>query len=285
MSTIENATKYNARSCRYLLGIVLALSCCTASGDTRTWQKMPIAIDLVVGVEQMITLPGDGAVGLPAALADRDTFRTLVTGSTAYWTALDSFDGQRVKVRLTSGEYLLFDVSARREKSPPAAMERIRVVMERAPPSIGPGDLEGGGQPPPSVFELIRYAAQDLYAPTRLVAPLAGIRAIPVGLTGNMTHLYDQGNHPGLVLQPYKAWTVEGLYVTTFIVTNEHRHGVTLDNRLVRHARYAQRSGVAPHFVASAFFQTGLAPRGTDGSRTALFIVTDQPIRAVVRET
>ena len=71
--------------------------------------------------------------------------------------------------------------------------------------------------------------------------------------------------------------------MTAFIVTNEHSHRMILDNRKVRHANHAQRNGVAPPFVASSFFESELAPRGTKGNRTTLFIVTDQPIRAVVR--
>ena len=71
--------------------------------------------------------------------------------------------------------------------------------------------------------------------------------------------------------------------MTAFIVTNEHSHEMTLDNRKVRHTPTAQRNGVAPHFVASTFFDTTLAPRGNPGNRTTLFVVTDQPIRSVVR--
>jgi hypothetical protein len=56
-----------------------------------------------------------------------------------------------------------------------------------------------------------------------------------------------------------------------------------LDNRKVRHAPNAKRNGVAPQFLASTFFETELEPRGTPGNRTTLFIVTDQPIRSVVR--
>jgi len=109
------------------------------------------------------------------------------------------------------------------------------------------------------------------------------VRAIPVGLSGNMTALYDQGQHPGLVVQPHKAWTAGGLYVTAFVVTNEHSHPMRLDNRKVRHAPVETRNGVAPHFVASAFFETELAPRTETGNRTVLFVVTDRPIRQVVR--
>ena len=263
--------------------LAFALAVDSASAATVVWRKTPIAVDLVVGVEQMVVLPHDGAVGLPAALANTAVFRTLVTGGTAYWIALEPFEAQRIKVRLDSGEFLLFDVSARTQKAPPAQMDAIQVVMSE---DVSPSEAGGVGRDrmsPATVFELIRYAAQALYSPARLVAPLPGVHPVPAGLRGNMNVLYDQGRHKGLVLQPHQAWAVDGLYVTAFIVTNEHSHRLLLDNRKVRHAPGAQRTGVAPHFVASAFFETELAPRGTPGNRTTLFIVTEQPIRSVVR--
>jgi len=269
--------------------IVFALTANMASAATVVWHKTPIKVDLIVGVEQMVVLPRNGSVGLPPELGNTNVFRTLVTGGTAYWTALEPFQKKRIKVRLDSGEYLLFDVSARTEKSPPAAMDSIQVVMAGEPASEPASKAFAGGgvgrdrMSPATLFELIRYAAQELYSPARLVAPVPGVRPLPVGLTGNMTVLYDQGRHPGLVVQPHQAWAVDGLYVTAFIVTNEHSHRMILDNRKVRHAPTAQRSGVAPHFVASAFFETELAPRGNPGNRTTLFIVTGQPIRSVVR--
>ena len=263
--------------------LAFALAVESASAATVVWRKTPIAVDLVVGVEQMVVLPHDGAVGLPAALANTAVFRTLVTGGTAYWIALEPFEAQRIKVRLDSGEFLLFDVSARTQKAPPAQVDAIQVVMSE---DVSPSEAGGVGRDrmsPATVFELIRYAAQALYSPARLVAPLPGVHPVPAGLRGNMNVLYDQGRHKGLVLQPHQAWAVDGLYVTAFIVTNEHSHRLLLDNRKVRHAPGAQRTGVAPHFVASAFFETELAPRGTPGNRTTLFIVTEQPIRSVVR--
>ncbi|MCB1675162.1 MAG: TIGR03749 family integrating conjugative element protein [Halioglobus sp.] len=257
----------------------------TASAATVVWRKTPITVELIVGVEQLVVLPEDGAIGLPPELGNPDVFRTLVTGGTAYWMALEAFEPTRIKVRLDNGEYLLFDVSARIEKAPPAQAEPLQVVLSEAADTAGQGVANDGpdGQAAVTLFELIRYAAQDLYAPARLVAPVPGVRPIPVALTGNMTALYDQGAHRGLILQPHKAWAVGGLYVTAFIVTNEHSHPMILDNRKIRHATHNERNGVAPHFVASSFFDTQLAPRGMPGNQTTLFIVTDQPIRAVLR--
>ncbi len=267
-----------------IIGMALTVIATTTQAGTVVWKKTPIPVDLVVGVEQMVVLPQDGAVGLPPALANTHIFRTLVTGGTAYWTALEAFDNNRIKVRLDSGEYILFDVSARVEKSPPASQESIQVVLaNEGVPQRHNMAQTGNRQAQATLFELIRYAAQEVYSPVRLVAPVPGVRPVPVGLSGNMTALYDQGKHPGLIVQPHKAWSVDGLYVTAFIVTNEHTHRMVLDNRKVRHTPRARRNGVAPHFVASTFFETDLAPRGNPGNRTTLFVVTDQPIRSVVR--
>jgi len=268
-----------------IIGMALAALSGATQAATVVWKKTPIAVDLVVGVEQMVILPADGAVGLPPELANTNFFRTLVTGGTAYWTALEPFENKRVKVRLDTGEYVLFDVSARVEKSPPASSDSIQVVLAETPDSVRTSITASGPvrQAPATLFELIRYAAQEVYSPARLVAAVPGVRPVPVGLSGNMTALYDQGRHRGLVVQPHKAWSVDGLYVTAFVVTNEHAHAMVLDNRKVRHATTQKRNGVAPHFVASTFFDTELAPRGNPGNRTTLFVVTDQPIRSVVR--
>ena len=109
----------------WAIALMLTMVAVTGSAGTVAWRKAPINVDLVVGVEQMVILPQDGAVGLPPELTNRNVFRTLVTGGTAYWTALEPFEPKRIKVRLDSGEFILFDVTARVEKSPPAAMDAM----------------------------------------------------------------------------------------------------------------------------------------------------------------
>jgi integrating conjugative element protein (TIGR03749 family) len=256
----------------------------SAQAETVVWRKTPIPVELVVGVEQMLLLPGNAEVGLPPALANANVFRTLVTGGAAYWTALEPFDRQRIQLRLETGEFLLFDVSARTLKNPPATVATLQVVLPHTGSATG-----GAGQGAPdsgdaTLFELLRYAAQAIYAPQRLVAPLPGIRPVPVGLSGNLARLYDGGRQP-LVIRPYRAWAAGALYVTTFIVTNEATHPVALDNRRVMHTPHAHRTGVDPHFIASAFY-TRILPGRQAGklthNRTTLFVITDRPIRNVI---
>ena len=273
-------------TCRWIVMLCLVLLAPGALARTVVWDKTVIELTLTVGVEQIVIFPEDAAVGLPAPLANKDVFRTLFTGQTAYWTALQAFDAQRIKVRLDSGEYVLFDVMAKVEKAPPASVDRLQVVMADADAFnvAGEGGSRASGQMPgATLFEVIRYAAQDIYSPARLVGAVPGIRVIPLVLKGNYNHLYNQEEHQGLVVLPYKAWSVDGLYVTAFIVSNGHSHAVLLDNRKVMHTIDAQRNGVGPHFLASSFFRPQLASRGESGDRTTLFVVTDRPIQNVIK--
>ena len=258
-----------------------------AQAETVVWRKTPIALELVVGVEQLLILPSNAEVGLPPALTNPNVFRTLVTGGAAYWTALEPFDTQRVQLRLESGEFLLFDVSARTLKQPPATVDTLQVVLAGSETYLdGVGSSTSGSLPgEANLFELLRYAAQSIYAPQRLIASLPGVKKVPVGLAGNLAWLYDAGRHP-LVIQPYQAWSAGDFFVTAFVVTNKGATPLELDNRRIMHTPYAHRTGVDPHFIASAFYTRSLSGRntGTTGDhRTTLFVVTDRPIRNVIR--
>jgi len=266
----------------------LGLSISSAQANTVVWRQSPIPVELVVGVEQLIRLPANAEIGLPPVLANPQMFRTLVTGGMAYWTALEPFETQRIQARLASGEFLLFDVSARTVKAPPSDAPTLQVVMpgdtEMSTASNGL-DAQKRAQGDAVLFELLRYAAQSIYAPTRLIAPLPGIREVPVGLSGNLSRLYDRGRQP-VVVMPHRSWAAGDFYVTAFIVTNEATRPIELDNRRVMHTPHAQRSGVDPHFVASAVDRQTLPGREAGrvgGNRTTLFIVTDRPIRAVIQ--
>jgi integrating conjugative element protein (TIGR03749 family) len=245
-----------------------------------SWDRTAIQINLVVGVEQMLHFPQDGDVGLPPTLANSDVFRTLFTGKTAYWTALQAFERERIKVRLSTGDFILFDVTATVAKQPPKKTEALNIVMDDSPKLLGPlPSNDAVADNGITVFGLIRYAAQVTYAPARLVDALPGIRQAPTGIDGALNTLYNQGKHPGLILLPQNSWAAQGFWVTSIRVLNQHSHPIALDNRLVQHTPTAHINGVGRHFIASMFYQRHLEP----GEKTTLFVVTDQPFQSVIR--
>lgn len=269
------------------LAIIASVLSSTLFAKTAVWRKTPITVELVVGVEQLLMLPANADVGLPPVLSNSNVFRTLVTGGAAYWTALEPFETQRVQLRLESGEFLLFDVRARTLKQPPANVDTLHVVLPENGREVGdsPQHSTGAGSGEANLFELLRYAAQSIYAPHRLVAPLPDVKKVPLGLTGDLGRLYDGGRQP-LVIEPYGSWSSGALFVTALVVTNVSSSSVALDSRKVMHTPHAHRTGVDPHFIASAFFAPVLSGRDSEtsgGNRTTLFVVTDRPIRHVIR--
>lgn len=270
-------------SLRLLLCLCLMASMSAHAMRSVKWDKTPIRINLIVGVEQMIHFPADGQLGLPASLLQQDIVTTLFVSNTAYWTALQPFDDQRIKVRLTTGEYILFDVAAIVEAVPPNTVEPLNVVIAGGNDTVLSIEPEEDYGEKATIFDLIRYAAQTTYSPLRLIEPLPGIREVPLGITGNINTLYNHQNHTGLIFAPIKSWAVDGLYMTALTVINSHTHPVALDNRLVQHTHNANIHGVERHFVASSFYRNRLSKGGEKGDRTTLFIVTNQPFQSVLR--
>ena len=270
---------------KWAVGAVMLLSCHafgSQSVQSVMWDKTPIRISLIVGVEQMIQFPTSAEVGLPANLASPDVFNTLFAAKTAYWKATQPFVSERIQVRLAGGEIVLFDVSARVDKTPPVAVDILNIV--RADGNRAASHNEGGdSRELATIFDAIRYGVQSTYSPARLVEPLVGVRKTPVSLSGNLHKIYNHKDHWGLVVAVDQAWTVDGLHVTSLSVVSRHSHPVMLDNRLVQHTLGADLHGVERHFVASHFFNHELKAAGDDGDRTTLFIVTDKPLHAVLR--
>lgn len=266
---------------RILIGGMLLVSLKAYAVQSVLWDKTAIRINLVVGVEQMIHFPHDAQIGLPGSLANPDIFVTLFASKTAYWKALQPFESQRIQARMSTGEIILFDVTATVEKSPPKSVEALNIV-----PSTG-NDTPDSGEPKAreraTIFEVLRYAAQMTYSPLRLVEPLEGVRETPISTSKNLNAIYNHKDHPGLVFIAKKSWTVDGLHVTAISVINQHTHSITLDNRLVRHTQNADLHGVERHFIASSFFHHKLSARNKKGDRTHLYIVTDKPLHSVLR--
>ncbi len=70
------------------LGLLLLCLALPVHAVTLEWRRMPIPIALTVGVEQVIHLPQDVAIGLPPMLNNPQMFRALSTGGSLYVMAL-----------------------------------------------------------------------------------------------------------------------------------------------------------------------------------------------------
>ena len=222
------------------------------------WDKQPLSVQLSVGDERMLHFPAAVSVGLPAGL-DR-LLRAQTVNGTVYLLASAAFPKTRMLVReIDGGRVYLMDISA--GESGGFATPISIVVDGSVDSDIRPGreDTRHVGY-----VGLTRFAAQQLYAPLRLLATEPGIvrqpvRQEPIGLV------------PGdaVTATPLAAWRFGSLYVTAVKLTNKLKKPQILDPRTLR-----------GRWLAATFQHARLLPAGDEADTTAVYLLSSQPFEA-----
>lgn len=244
-----------------MLLLLLAQTLCAESmlPQRIQWQKTPIAITLSVGEERMVHFRGPVSVGLPATL--ESVLRTQTVNGTVYLMAKAAFGSTRVIVReIDSGQVYLFDLSASTSSGNTAPI--VVTLDEPGTAENRLGETDNGVQH--GYVSLTRYAAQQLYAPMRLLSSVPGIVRVPVQ-RGSVALV------PGdtVEAQPLVAWRAGHLYVTAVKLSNRSAKAQTLDPRTLRGA-----------WLSAAFQHARLLPAGDEADTTAVYLVSAQPFRA-----
>ena len=246
------------------LSVALLLMHSFVHAETNTperieWKKAPIRLELVVGQEQRIEFPATVKVGVPAPV--QGVLRTQSVNGVVYLLAHAAFGTNRLMVReLDSGRIYLFDVTATKEGGP---VHPIQIYVTGDQDSKN--DQASGGDEsekgPPDYIQLTRFAAQQLYAPARLVKDRPGIVRIPV--SRDPVALYHGGTVEGV---PLVAWRAKGLYVTAVKLTNRTEQALTLDPRNLRGT-----------WLTATFQHHRLFPKGDEADTTAVYLISARP--------
>jgi len=233
------------------------------------WRKTPIAITLSVGEERMVHFRRPVSVGLPATL--ESVLRTQTVNGTVYLMAKAAFGSTRVIVReIDMGQTYLFDLSASASAS---ASPSSGTTSGKTPPVVVTVDevgsaenrlAETGSSAQHGYVSLTRFAAQQLYAPMRLLSSVPGIVRVPIQ---RESVALVPGN--GVEAKPLVAWRAGHLYVTAVKLTNRLGIAQTLDPRTLRGA-----------WLSAAFQHARLLPAGDEADTTAVYLVSAQPFRA-----
>ena len=161
---------------------------------------------------------------------------------------------------LDSGQIFLFDVTATGEGG---ASDPIQIYVTGDSGSAN-APATGGNEPDqgqPGYIQLTRFAAQQLYAPSRLVKDRPGIVRVPV--VRDAVDLLQGG---AVEATPLVAWRANGLYVTAVKLTNRSDQPLTLDPRLLRGA-----------WLTATFQHHRLLPKGDEADTTAVYLVSARP--------
>ena len=227
------------------------------------WRKTPIPITLSVGEERMVHFRRPVSVGLPATL--ESVLRTQTVNGTVYLMAKAAFGSTRVIVReIDMGQTYLFDLSASPSNGTTSGNTAPIVVTLDEVGSAENRLAETGSSGQHGYVSLTRYAAQQLYAPTRLLSSVPGIVRVPI-------QRESVALVPGNTVEakPLVAWRAGHLYVTAVKLTNRSAKAQTLDPRTLRGA-----------WLSAAFQHARLLPAGDEADTTAVYLVSAQPFRA-----
>ena len=227
------------------------------------WERLPLAVPLVVGQERVVFIDRNVRVGLPASLGDR--LRVQSAGGAIYLRASEPIAPTRLQLQdVESGAIMLLDIAAEDARDGEPPLEPVRIVSVDA--ATGHGRAAGANDPTaarrqtPVPVILTRYAAQNLYAPLRTVEPVAGI--------GRVNLRRDLALETLLPALPARAramaaWRLEDQWVTAVRLTNTSSRWLELDPRALQ-----------GDFVAATFQHPDLGPAGDSTDTTVVYLVT-----------
>lgn len=240
-----------------ILILVTTASWCSAAGavEVKYWDRQPLAIPLTVGQERILILDEDVRVGLPSAIAS--TLRVQSVGGTVYLRAAQALPPTRLQLQsVKSGDIILIDIEALDGSE---SLEPVKIVAQTQPPDE---ETARGSAPAatPVPVVLTRYAAQNLYAPLRTVAPLPGVRRMPLSDSIAFSTLLPTER---VSIKGLAAWRLGDYWVTAVKIVNRGPARVSLDPRHLQATLYA-----------ATFQHAYLGSAGTPEDTTVAYLVT-----------
>ena len=260
----------------YLLAGTTWADSITDSPERIIWRKTPITLPLVVGQERLVHFQGSVSLGVPQPL--NTSLRSQSINGTLYLLATRAFSSTRVLVRSESGGPIyVLDLLAQPAGQDQPPLPQVSIMLDssfarggQAPDSIANQSALMTGTNPSATqsqttalgyVALTRYAAQQLYAPTRLIQQRSGVVAMPL-----VQEPVDMMRGGGVEALPMMSWKAGRYYVTAVKLINRSSAPLVLDPRRLRGA-----------WLAATFQHNRLHPSGSGADTTALYLVSDRP--------
>ncbi|WP_425930355.1 TIGR03749 family integrating conjugative element protein [Pseudomonas sp. NyZ201] len=240
-----------------ILILVMASGWCSAVGavEVKYWDRLPLAVPLTVGQERVLMLDEDVRVGLPTAIAGK--LRVQSVGGTVYLRAAEALPPTRLQLQsVKTGDIILIDIEALEGSE---SLEPVKIVAQAQAPDSKP-EKDAAPAATPVAVVLTRYAAQNLYAPLRTVAPLPGVRRVPLTDSIAFSTLLPTER---VSIKALAAWRLGDYWVTAVKIVNRGPGKVALDPRHLQATLYA-----------ATFQHADLGLAGTPEDTTVAYLVT-----------
>lgn len=264
------------KSCiQRLFVILLTFASASVIADTPErvlWDKRPISVHLQVGHERIIHFPDDVRYWLPDTV--KRHVSVLAANGVLYIRAVEPFPTTRIRIQgLNNQQIYLLDITA----SEAAAVSDELIVMTKENTRNRSKESTAYKKTEDWRIRLTRYAAQQLYAPERLVDGDSAIKRIPV--ESKMSVPLIRG---GLIeAVPIASWqantTPRGLTVTAVRVRNLSRQSVQLqfdrsDSQQALDLSYLVRGD----WLTATLQHDRLGAMGDETDTTTLYLVSNR---------
>jgi len=165
---------------------------------------------------------------------------------------------------IDNGQVYLLDLSAVAEGDGSGPIE---IYLPDAAPANGSEPTVASGPPQYGYVTLTRFAAQQMYAPARLLHEFPGLNRVPVKREPVALVRGD-----AVEALPLVAWRAGDLYVTAAKLTNTTDRPQTLDPRTLR-----------GRWLTAALQHNRLHQAGSEADRTVVYLISDRPFAASLR--
>ncbi|EOF5098449.1 TIGR03749 family integrating conjugative element protein [Salmonella enterica] len=243
--------------------VVLFITACSVQAtEILHWERLPLAVPLLVNQERVIFIDRNVRVGVPATIHEK--LQVQSAAGAVYLKALEPVPATRIQLQdVNDGSLILLDISATEPKGSQLLQEAIRIEEEAQPVKakpIAPRATRPTATAVPLPVALTRYAAQSLYAPLRAVEALDGVQRVSLPPLPNLPLLL-----PALPIKisPLAAWKRGAYQVAALKLTNTSTRTLTLDPRLLQ-----------GDFIAATFQHHALGPSGQPTDTTVLYLIT-----------
>ncbi len=234
----------------------------------------PIELVLTAGVERRIIFDSSFDVILdPNTPNDHlDAFNPQIFGKNLLLTISTPLS-MRAIAKVGDGEEIPIDIRAVEDagsNNPIAIVRQSFLEQEKqieqvlAPPKVPANALHvQQARKLPGYIDLVRFAAQHLYAPERYRDKIGG--AVSVGINSRPVRLM---RFKLATTTPIAAWKIGQLYVSAIEVKNNQQSALGLDPRLI-----------VGTWRAASFHHNRIGPANSNYGQTMLYLVSDKPFK------
>ncbi|BFM18939.1 TIGR03749 family integrating conjugative element protein (plasmid) [Maricurvus nonylphenolicus] len=247
----------------------MALADPTPAAERIVWDKRPIAVHIQGDQERIIHFPSDVRYWLPDSLQRKVS--VVSANGVLYIRAAESFPATRIRVQsLIDQTIYLLDVTANDAKS----VSDELVIMKPDGAVNQAKDQTQNRKADDWRVRLTRYAAQQLYAPERLLRGDSQIKRIPIDTEQSIPLV--RGHQ--LNALPIAAWQGGGYTVTAIKLRNNTQRKQSLVFSVSPKTDSINlASTLRGRWLTAATQHEFLGAAGNDTDTTTLYLVSDRP--------